>query len=89
MSMTKKFSEVTPGGDKRDNPDDLNTESYNFEGDEKSFSYTDIDVIAFHRNLNRQQQVTGKARLNNDGIPMTSANDLVYLPCPPFCDRND
>ena len=89
MSTTKRFSEVQLGGDRRDNPNPLELANYKLSPDEMKFFYQLIDVIASDPPALLDQQVSGLARLDNNRMPIIGPNDLVYLPCPKFCNRND
>ena len=89
MLVTRKISEVTIGGDASDNPDPFGDFLFDFSAQQSLLSYRNINVIVHHNNLNVNLKITGKVQLDSNGNPMMSANDLVYLPCPQYCDPTD
>lgn len=86
MAFTKKIQEVTIGGNGSNNPTDYSWTDYsNYPDLDTGLTYQRLNCIAFHDLLQVQLQVTGLVQVNDNGQPMIGPNDLIYLPCPPFC----
>lgn len=77
---------MTFGGTGADNPVPWSRDLFDFDAEQQTYQYTEMDAIIYHPVLEKDLQVTALVRLNAQGFPMVSPNDLVYAPCPPFCD---
>ena len=80
MSYRILISNILPGGDRSDNPVPLTIDNYELSDAEKLLKLIDFDVIAFNPQAGAQKQVTGKIIKGKTG-----PNDIVFMPCPPFC----
>jgi len=86
MSHKLRISDITIGGNAVNNPVPLALSNYKLTAAELSFSYRQIDVIAFHTVERVNLHVTGLVEVNPvTDQPKLEASDPVYLPCPPFC----
>jgi hypothetical protein len=86
MAVTKRVSQVTFGGNASNNPINYSWTDYsNYPDLNLSLQYQRMNVIAVHDILQVPLQVTGLVQVDGSGQPMLGANDLVYMPCPPFC----
>jgi hypothetical protein len=85
MAVTKKVSEVTFGGNAGNNPPNYSWTDYrNYPDLDTNLTYVRISVIAMHEGQRLNMEVTGLLQVVQ-GQLMSGPNDLVYLPCPPFC----
>jgi hypothetical protein len=86
MSHKLLFSNVFIGGTGVDNPGPLTIANYHLTAAESALTLTDMNVVAFHAIEHVQKQVTGKVIVDpTTGNPKTGPNDVVFMPCPPFC----
>jgi hypothetical protein len=86
MLIARTIAQVQIGGDGSDNPVPFGDANFDFDQTQLQFSYADLNVIVYHNNLHTSLEVTGKVKLDSRGNPMIGPLDLVYCPCPPFCD---
>lgn len=88
MAVSKKISEITLGGNGINNPVDYSWTDYsNYPDLDTQVQYQRINCIAFHEDLEVNLEVTGLVQVNDAGQPMLGQDDLIYLPCPPFCPQ--
>ncbi len=89
MLITRRVSEVVFGGTGSNNPVPFGMSNFALSPEDLEYVYQHVNVIVYHRNLQVNLQVTGLVRVDESGQPMVDLNDLVYLPCPPFCQSGD
>ena len=89
MLISRLISQVILGGDGSDNPVPFGTANFEFDAAQQQLTFQEQKVIVFHNRLQAMKQVTGMVVVGQNGQPMLGANDTVYLPCPPFCQRGD
>lgn len=88
MAVSKKINEVTIGGNASNNPINYSWTSFiNYPDLDLQLQYQRLNCIAFHDLLGVPLEVTGLVVLDKQGQLMIGQNDLVYLPCPPFCPQ--
>jgi hypothetical protein len=86
MPVSRTVSQVSFGGNAVNNPPNYSWTDYsNYPGLDTKKSYVRMNVTYFNSGLGVNLQLTGLVVLNDQGFPLMSANDLVYLPCPPEC----
>ena len=85
MSHKLLISNIYEGGTGADNPGPLTIANYHLTAAESALTLTDLDVVAYHVTEHVQKQVTGKVKVDAAGNPMKGPNDVVFMPCPPFC----
>jgi hypothetical protein len=86
MSHILLISNIFPGGDGSDNPIPLKITNYDLSPAEKKLKLKNFNVVAHHTPTNAQKQVTGKVIVDpKTNKPKTGPNDVVFLPCTPFC----
>ena len=85
MAVSKRIKEVIIGGSGTNNPFNYSWSSYvNYPDLDTTKTYQRISVIVNHDTLNVALHVTGLVEVVN-GTSLMGPNDLVYCPCPPFC----
>ena len=89
MLISRLISEVVLGGEGINNPVPFGPGNFQFSTSQQQLAYRQQNVIVFHNRLQVNVQVTGMVLVDQSGQPMLNANDTVYLPCPPFCQRGD
>lgn len=86
MVVTMRVADLTFGGAGEDNPVPWGKDNFDLDAEQQTYNFANQNVIAYHAQLGRDLNVTGLVRLNEQGYPMVGPNDLVYLPCPQFCN---
>ena len=89
MLVSRTISQVQIGGNGADNPSPFGDFSFDFDAAQALLRYRNINVIAYHNNQHAYLQVTGKVHVDASGAALTGPNDVVYLPCPPYCNGSD
>ena len=89
MLITRKISEVQIGGNATDNPSPFGISNFDFTPAQSLLTYHDVNVVVFHKTLEKDVEVTGKVNVDSLGNPLMGDNDDIYMPCPPFCDVDD
>ena len=89
MLISRLISQVLLGGDGSDDPNPLGLSNYQFSPAQQQQLYQPQKVIVYHNRLNAMKQVTGMVLVDQNGQPKLNPNDIVYMPCPPFCQRGD
>ena len=89
MLISRKISEVEIGGNATNNPVPFGDFSFDFDEYQSTLTYRDINIIVYHNVLQTDLEVTGKVLVDSAGNPMMGPDDIVYCPCPPFCDLAD
>lgn len=89
MLITREISEVQIGGTGADNPSPFGDFCFDFDAGQLQFRYEHVNAIVYHKQLEVQLEVTCKVRLDSSGNPMMADTDIIYLPCPPFCEAGD
>jgi len=86
MSYKLLISNITPSGNGEDNPVPLTIANYNLTAAEQALTLTNYNVIAYHPIQHAQKKVTGKVIVDDaTSNPKIGPNDVVFMPCPPFC----
>lgn len=88
MLISRTISQIQIGGNGADNPSPFGDHNFDFDANQAQPTYLDINVIVFHNTLRQYLEVTGKVVVIA-GKPLMGPNDIVYLPCPPFCTGGD
>ena len=86
MVVTMRVADLTFGGAGEDNPVPWSRDLFDFDSEQQTYEYVEQNVIAYNKDQGIDLRVTALVRLNAQGFPMVTPNDLVYLPCPYFCD---
>ena len=89
MLISRKISEVQIGGTGADNPSPFGDFNFQFSPQQLLLRYQNVGAIVYHNRLGVDLQVTCKVQLDSSGNPMMGPNDLIYEPCPPFCQAGD
>ena len=90
MLISRLISQVVLGGDGSNNPVPFGPSNFTFSSSQQQFTYRPQNVIVFHNRIKVNLEVTGMVLVDPvTGLPRLNANDVVYMPCPPFCQRGD
>lgn len=89
MLISRLISQVQLGGNGADNPVPFGNANFDFDQNQASLTYRNVNVIAYHNGQHANLQVTGKVHVDANGNPNIGPNDIIYLPCPPYCQTGD